>query len=360
MTARTFAAKSLLFASFLGLSSLAIKSVDRFEDVEGVGAKLSHVRERRGEYDVLFVGSSRVLMGFSPATFDAALARRGVSTRSFNFGVAGMRPPETYFVVDLLLDEGPPYPEWVLVELDHYLTDVPADMAHTRRDQYWRTPAMAARLLRATIASEAPAADKAERVRLQADAVARNLLSLGLGQRYVDSALGAWKSRWGRSVAMGPRRDGFRGLYEETALEVHLAKRRRYLEGERAVFERKAAELRECAARGWRGRAPRETRAAVDHLEETLARIRAVGARPVLVVMPPRVGDTSALHEIERNGIGAEVLAFDDPDRYPTLYDPENMFDVGHLKGETAEEFSEILAGRFAEVVARGTAPGVE
>jgi hypothetical protein len=354
MTAQALLAKSLAFVCIVALSGLAVAFFDQFEDVDGVGAKLEHIRGHQSDYNILFFGSSRVALEFSPSDFDAEMARRGITTKSFNFGIQGMRPPESYFLIDRVLDERPPALTLVLVEFDNYIFTVPEAWRHTRRDRYWRTPGMTARLVRATTVSKGPIAVKAEQIGYQLDECGRNALSVGMGVTYVRRLLGIPEAP--SSSSLGSRGDGYEGFYESTDDAALLERHRQFLEGEQALFLKKAASVKKWVGREWVGKTLREPQVSIDHLLATLARIRAMGARPILVTMPPRTDSNHqlALHDLERRGIVTDVLSFDDPNRYPQFYDPANLYDSSHLDGEASEEFSRILAERVAELVSDG------
>ena len=85
------------------------------------------------------------------------------------------------------------------------------------------------------------------------------------------------------------------------------------------------------------------TAAAIDALESIVRRIRSTGARPVLVV-PPCLDARAELISFARDRVDADVVAFNDPERFPILYDPANRFDAGHLNHAGAMVFSKLLA----------------
>jgi hypothetical protein len=93
-------------------------------------------------------------------------------------------------------------------------------------------------------------------------------------------------------------------------------------------------------------------------LVEACEQVRAVGATPVLLVNPvvaldqlPLPGPDHPTHPI--------VVAFDDPDRFPELYDPANRYDRQHLNLAGARLLSRRLAEAVADLSA-GLAAGAE
>ena len=74
-------------------------------------------RETKDAYDVVFLGSSRVQRGIHPADFDARMDELGRPVRSFNFGIGGIRFPETVYWADWILAQRPERLRWFFIEL---------------------------------------------------------------------------------------------------------------------------------------------------------------------------------------------------------------------------------------------------
>src|ERR1051326_6133873 len=103
---RTFAYSILGLASFC-VSAFSLHSLLPLPEVGGVSSKLRFLAAHRGEYDTIFLGSSRVYHGVSPAAFDAAMAAAGRRAHSYNLGIDGMLPPGTFYFIDQLLGAEP-------------------------------------------------------------------------------------------------------------------------------------------------------------------------------------------------------------------------------------------------------------
>jgi len=81
-----------------------------------LSTKLEHFAEHADEYDVVFLGSSKVYRHVDPALFDELTPERGPERRSFNMGVSGMAAIEIHFTVRELLARRPARLRWVLVD----------------------------------------------------------------------------------------------------------------------------------------------------------------------------------------------------------------------------------------------------
>ena len=77
-----------------------------------------------------------------------------------------------------------------------------------------------------------------------------------------------------------------------------------------------------------------------------VARIRRHGARAVLLV-PPCLAPRGDLIRMATEEIGVDVLVFNSPESFPTLYEAEMRFDAGHLNERGALELSRLLGERL-------------
>src|SRR6476469_1089570 len=84
---------------------------------KGIAAKLKYFSEHKDEFDTVIVGTSQLYYSVSPKTFDATTQENGMPTRSFNFGIDGMHPPENFYVLDQILKTKPKNLKSVLLEL---------------------------------------------------------------------------------------------------------------------------------------------------------------------------------------------------------------------------------------------------
>jgi hypothetical protein len=80
-------------------------------------------------------------------------------------------------------------------------------------------------------------------------------------------------------------------------------------------------------------------------LDDIAKEIRAAGAEPIFVVA---AGNFGAERFTDWPPPGQKVFAFDDPAKFPKLYDPARRYDPYHLDPEGAMEYTRLLAERFA------------
>jgi hypothetical protein len=121
------------------------------QEVDGVSPKIRFIKEHRDQIDTVFIGSSRVYHGLNPAVFDTVTTEAGGPTHSYNSGVDGMLPPETFYVAEQILALKPRNLRWVFIELDDVQVTISPEHFHTRRAVSWhdwkRTAIVASKLL---------------------------------------------------------------------------------------------------------------------------------------------------------------------------------------------------------------------
>jgi len=322
------------FAALLALLGRA----DPLTDVPVVGEKLAHFRQHVARYDTLFIGSSLVHRQVSPAVYDAELAARGLESCSFNFGVLGMVPPESYYLLERILDERPPRLRTVFLELSSLQLRVKRE--HTRRFDYWHSPRTTLDVVRAIRGAGWDRAVEAHQVLRHLEASLRKVFHCGQGPALLRTLIGPHDP-----AALGPDGDGWLSTEDDTSNRIELRR-------ELGELEEEELGARLGALRASTGAARREGEVGLALLARTLARVRAAGATPILLV-PPRHQVRSSLAAHVRERLDVEILEFDDPARYPELYAPELRFDLNHLNRDGAALFSRLLAQRFAELQGR-------
>lgn len=133
--------QGLLFLAGFSAVAAGVRTLVPWPEEYGLRAKYEFFAEHRDEFDVVYVGSSRVFRAFDPLVFDAELAASGVEARSFNFGVGGMRGFEQDFVLRRLLELEPARLEWVLLEGGEWDPEFDYSFnAFSWRSVFWHSP----------------------------------------------------------------------------------------------------------------------------------------------------------------------------------------------------------------------------
>jgi len=300
---------------------------------EGVAEKLRFFAKHKDQFDTLFLGSSRFYYAISPKDFDQITRENGVPTRSFNFGIDGMNPPETFYVLDQILKTKPRSLKWVFVEVDNIETKSHLKILGTQRLLYWHDWPRTALVLRKAI-NPRPETKWYQRLNRLWSARRELLLHLALFEkqftnvgRLADFFSSLFEIRALESdPKLGPEGDGYR--LAGTPMSAERAEH----------FRRKLAE--EVSA----SRSELIDPYAESAYRDCATRIRRLGAEPIFVVAPSIFQSPLRFRE---SPPPAPLLVFNDSKTFPQLYDTKVRVDDQHLTTEGAAEFTRLLALEF-------------
>lgn len=301
---------------------------------KGVAAKLKYFSEHKEEFDTVIVGTSQLYYSVSPKTFDATTRESGLPTRTFNFGIDGMHPPENFFVLEQILKMRPKKLKWVLLELG----EVRArwfPILGTERAVYWHDWPRTELTLRQALNPRGSANwfTQITRVWVARRDLASNLALFGKqfasAGRAADFLPGAEQERFAEAaLELGPNRDGFRLAGDAMSAERAVA-------FEQALAQEKSAArpkiLDPATQRGYC---------------EAAAKIRAAGAQPIFVVTPTLFQSPLQFSQSSP----APIIAFNDAGKFPEFYDARVRVDDSHLTRDGADKFCLALAGEFVRL----------
>ena len=306
---------------------------------EGVVEKLRVFSEHKDEFDTLFLGSSRFYYAVSPQIFDNVTRENGVPTRTFNFGVDGMNPPENFYVLEQILKTQPRRLKWIFVEVGDIETKSHANILGTQRLLYWHDWPRTALTLRKALDPDGTTAWFKKLNRLWS---ARRTFTLHLSLfekqftnvgRAADFLPGqpevlARKS----SFLLGPNGDGYRLAGAPMSPERAESFRRKLAD---EVAAARPAFIDPYAEKAYR---------------DCAARIRQLGATPIFVVSPGFYQSPALFRKGPPPG---PFFEFNDSKTYPQLYDTKVRVDDQHLTNEGAEEFTRLLALNLVDFARR-------
>jgi hypothetical protein len=300
---------------------------------EGVAEKMEFFAKHKNEFDTLFLGSSRFYYSISPRDFDQITRENGTPTRSFNFGIDGMNPPETFYVLDQILKTEPRGLKWIFVEVDNIETKSHLKILGTQRLLYWHDWRRTVLTLRKTL-NPRPSTKWHQRLNRLWTARRELVLHLGLFEKHFTNVGRAvdFFSSWTESrglksdFLLGPKGDGYR--LAGTAMSPERAEH----------FRRKLAEEVSVS------RSELIDPYAESAYRDCAARIRKLGAAPIFVVAPSIFQSPLRFRE---SPPPAPMLVFNDAKTYPQLYDTKVRVDEQHLTNEGAAEFTRLLALEF-------------
>jgi hypothetical protein len=332
----------LLLAIFLVSLAIAAAVIGRIAPYSGVPMvkeKWEHWRRHKDEFDTVFIGTSRTYRGIMPRLFDELTAAAGVPTHSFNFGIDGMHAPEDAFVAEQLLADPPKNLRHVFLEIGVFADDFAGNDPDTVRTVYWHDWQRTRLCVRAMLWPKKKRVKWKQWFRAEGDdpsdaSVASTHLrlffsrSLNLGRGSTAWTKFALQRGGLREDVLGPDRDGFRAMKGNGLKPGH---------DHDEYMARYAERQREPAKVGPMNRYGDES------LLRTVARVRAVGAKPYVLLAPT----TSGLRGRPSQQDSLPIFDFCDLAAYPELFVPEHRTDVAHLTAAGADLFTRRVAEKF-------------
>lgn len=330
-------------ASFV-VGALALSLCAPWPEEYGYATKLQYFEEHKDEFDVVFIGSSRIFRGVDPRIVDAELAAAGVPLRSFNLAVGGMGAFETDHLLHRIAELKPARLRWVMFEgLQFDPTFIRTENTYSARSVFWHTPAETKNALHATGQLEAPWFEKLGLYVTHVQLMLWKYANYGSGQSFVAAITGVSRDPFGRALTTEQLADG-RGYQSlEILSDKDDAKLRAEMLANRQRFEQKIAELTT-----ERLRRPDLADSNITALRAQYRAAESIGARLVYLLLPavPAPPEILALHE---RGDIPLLFDFYQPDAYPEMFDVNQYYDAGHFNREGATQFSQLLGRALAK-----------
>lgn len=329
---RRAALACVAFALGLASSGAALRAVALRNESPSRGA-LEHLAARGAKYDVIVFGPSFVQMHFVPPVFDERMKELGHPVRSFGFGMSGLRGGELDYYLARVL-------ELELPRLRYVLTDVTLDQDRPiersnrfkRRVIYWHDPAQLAFMQRIIYTRTD---DPHKRNRYLWRHAQHALLKAGNVGEGIEGL------RQGTLLGKQPK------LHSRAAFHMNAARGKkqlkeaaRYLKRNEKRFAKKAKKLAKIRAN------PLKKGRNSGFARDWRDRVREAGLEPYFVITP--VLGSARLATAVPGDEPLRVLDFNDPTRFPELYDPSLHYDQSHFHWQGAVLFSRKLAETFA------------
>ena len=314
------------FSAALVLTAFLVGRCLPFPRVPAIYPKYQYLAENRERFDTLFIGSSRVFHQIDPQQFDAEVAALGGRSQSVNLAYDSVWPPESFYFLRRLLDLRPPHLRWVFIELMDINVHLEERNDRTLRTAYWHDWRHTWLACRHIIASPHTAREKWRFATEHAAIFVRWNAGLGRGEELMRQTLLPGKPK------RPPEWTARAGFLPENDRKIAPEELPRYLES--VAFLRRELPQYPVSAHYF------------EALSDLAAEVRRAGAQPVFLITP----SLSWRENFTGLPAGVPVFAFNDPAKYPTLYEPDRHFDTWHLNGKGAAELTGFLARQFAEL----------
>jgi hypothetical protein len=332
----------LLFLIGLFGTAAWLRSVDELPFLSWVRNKMTHVEERGGEYDTIFLGSSRMEYGVDPVLFDRRMAELGKPCRSFNLAFSGLRQHDIDVTVRWLVDHKPPSLRRVVIELHSFGQQVRVGDWYSDQEMDMHHVGQFLPRCRSVLIRNSSWTDKLAEFHFIVVHTLLNTLRIGQGQRILDDKLA--RARGQRVARVYDITNRGAGAVEKQT-EVFMLEAHRRFDAEPERFTQVVRQrVKDPAPTGLKGGFNFPAIRAQAEL------LRAAGIEPIYVVMP-----SVSMDFVGRDGVAEfarehRVIELDLPDRHRPLFERDYYYDPSHLNRAGVEVLSAYLANQLDAV----------
>lgn len=347
---------TLFLAAFTSTVAF-VSHLSGYPEIGPLKEKLRYFERFKDNYEIVFIGSSRVYRGVIPTVFDDQMSSHGLSVKSFNFAMAGMKAHEANALVRRVLAMKPARLAWIIVEAGDWDPVIHKENRFKGRGIFWHDAPETWSALGSTLLLDDSLATRADLLTTHGLHFAARWLAVGRGP---DAARSLFVQD--KEPATDPLIAEWQGFkpYTESSYKYNPLRKRflqnldKYREAVTRLQPTEASRTAEATPR--RSYSRPYNRAAV---RGQIAMVRQAGVLPVHLITPtPRA--TPELDRLAREGHFQAHLAFNRPRAYPKLFEVERRFDHEHLTHEGALLFTRLLATRFATEVVTNDSDAVD
>ncbi|MEM7306008.1 MAG: hypothetical protein AAF682_05025 [Planctomycetota bacterium] len=326
---------ALVAVGFFGVSA-AIRPLVPWPSEYGLRDKFEHFEEHCDEYDLLFLGSSRLWRSIIPPRFDEEMALRGVELRSFNFGVGGMRVWEMDYVLHRVLELQPKKLKWIVIEGGDWDPDFPSvQNTFASRSVFWHNLAETRKAIGASFTADEGLGERLRLALIHAQLFLWKTANYGQGRIIVRDVRGIRAGDFGRE-----REEGYfvqdQGFQTQDTL-VHPNFRRNLETYKHDVSGIDAANAAEVDLdHVYAGAIERQYEAAAE-----------LGIE-LICIIPPGIEGAPVRLRLHEEGVIPTLFDFNQPKLYPDLFRVQARFSPDHLNLNGARELTHVLAKTFS------------
>lgn len=329
----------VFFAALAGVANM-LNRIEPFIEVPILRDKWTYWQKNKDNFDTVFIGTSRVFRGVMPSIFDQMSAAAGVPTKSYNFGIDGMFPPEDAYVAEHILRDPPKNLRYVVIEMGVFLGDFEGRPAKSIRSIYWhdwkRTwlcfreklwPKKKSVKWKKWFEPDDEDPSPASIAMTHLDVFLVQALNIGRGA--------SWWERiaFNRPIKpqnFGQLEDGFLPIPGDTTMKGEILKR----------FDEEMAERRKNPARVVPLRPYSQ-----ESFEDIHEWVKRAGAKTIFLIAPT----TGELSGYPDPSTGVPTFNYRNIEKYPELFEKDARSDTAHMSAKGAELFTRRLAESFIE-----------
>jgi len=325
---------ALFLVGLLGASAW-IRSLDKYPFDPTTRSKIVHLQVNEGDYDTLFIGSSRVHYGIVPSAFDAALAAHGRASRSYSLGLSGYRPNDFDVLIDWVLANQPQVFKRVFIELHTFKQRGFDSNWMSWRQIHLHTPSTFSLRIETALGNYKPDPPAWEVACSVCMHTLTHALSVGRAPAILGDLLVNPLHR------PDPRQREDHGWQSVLSAAEHNASLRRA--HEKWLADEDPERSRRMKEQGF---IPEHQKTGLPFalIRRRAERLRAAGIEVCFIVMPTMNYGFWGVDGVSDLAKELDVIDLDSPAAHPRASEPDGFYDYSHLAPEGARRVSALLA----------------
>lgn len=325
----------LFLVGLFGTAGL-IRWLDPLPFWSGTRSKAWHYRQHAGEYDTVFLGSSRVHGGVVPREFDARMAELGHPTHSFNLAISGYRPHEVDLMVDWVIANRTPVLKRVIIEAMSWELNVRGGDWMSDMEIESHGPGQFVARCESLLSSRYDAWSKLQQLYHHVLHTLCNTFRIGQARRILADRLALQHGKAPRNT-WPVVAEGYVDLGADPPPRT-IEQHNQFL-ADIPGYQRQLAAKRRDRRTPWLDGGFNLRAARAQH-----QRLREVGIEVIYLVMPTYSTDFFGRDGAIAFGQEVQMLVLDHPEDRPELFAIENWFDPSHMSRQGGPFFSRLLA----------------
>ncbi len=297
--------------------------------------KLKYLKENGRSFNTVFIGSSTTARNINPEVFDE-YTETNLNIRSFNLGTQGTAPPESYVLLENLLNDEDIKLKYVILELstiDHLRNE----NLESVRKKYFYTVNAYSFSINALLNSNHPREDVRSSMKNHTVVFMKNMFNFGLLMQYYsheqdENSMSAWEKRG----VIGEKMDGFVTSIQRPQRDTMSYRRFNFL-----TFRAfKNPDLY------------KYNKIHLDKIQNLINLAKEKGVH-LIMLLQPKFGDwfynetIPVYYHIDKR----HKIQMADPNEYPEFYYAKYSRDKNHLNADGSKIFSRKLAEKFNTVL---------
>lgn len=321
-----------------------------------IDRKFSMLSMEKEKINTLMLGASTIDMHYDPLLYDSLLNAAGLSSTSFNFGIAALLTPENQYLLEKILARDLPRLELILLEIDYSkkMDRETLKKAETARAIEMTDVKRAVQRIQLSNLNFVSMTDRWKAAKIVLSSVMIRYSSYDAIKNFAYAPPSIYSgNKFNFKIENGYMARGYRyytGNPDSVSRYKRLRKHFRQPANQKAYLTR----VKNLGLQRQMAEISPLDKSIADIYEEMIRQCNRKGIRVMLIVPSVASGKVSGVVKaLRQRRINTDILDFMLPEKYPELYDIRNRADSNHLTYSAAEIATRELAKEVMKVINR-------